>query len=64
MNSPTNADNSASSNISKGALRAMVTILVVIFLLAVYANVQRLRRSRIETVKFTPALAASPSATP
>jgi hypothetical protein len=64
MNPPANPDNSAPSNISKNAVRAMLMILAVIFLVAVYANVQRLRRGKIETVKFAPAPAASQSATP
>jgi hypothetical protein len=64
MNSPANADTSAPPRISKNAFRAMVTILAVIFLVAVYANVQRLRRGKVETVKFTPAPAAAQSATP
>jgi hypothetical protein len=64
MTLPANAQSSATSRISKNAFRAIVTILAVIFLVAVYANVQRLRRGKIETVKFTPAPAASQSATP
>jgi hypothetical protein len=39
----------------------MMVILGVLILLSLYANVQRLRRDKIETVTFTPAAPASPS---
>lgn len=49
-----------------GAVRLMIAILVAMALLAVYANVQRARRGKIESVEvkmFTPspAPAASPA---
>jgi hypothetical protein len=44
------------------ALIMMVVILAAMALLALYANVQRLRRDKIENVTFTPAANASPSA--
>jgi hypothetical protein len=44
----------------------MYVILAVLLLLSLYANVQRLRQEKIETVTFTPAssLPASPSPSP
>ena len=39
----------------------MIVIVVTMALLAVYANVQKLRRNKIETVTFTPAAASSAS---
>jgi hypothetical protein len=45
----------------------MGAILIALLLLSLYANVQRLRRDKIETVTFTPAAAApsvSPTASP
>jgi hypothetical protein len=41
--------------ISKNALRAMVAIVLALVLVAIYANVQKLRRNRIEKATFTPA---------
>jgi hypothetical protein len=42
----------------------MIVIIIAIGFVALYANVQRLRRDKIETVTFTPAAAPSPSASP
>jgi hypothetical protein len=42
----------------------MIVIIVSMALLAIYSNVQRVRRSKIETVIVTPIATASPSATP
>jgi len=42
----------------------MIVIIVAIGFVALYANVQRLRRDKIETVTFTPAGSPSPSASP
>jgi hypothetical protein len=43
----------------------MLVIVIVLALVAFYANVQRWRRSQVETVIFTPEPAAPPSpATP
>ena len=52
--------------ISKNALRAMIAIVLALLLVAIYANVQKLRRNRIEKATFTPAAgsATSPSSTP
>jgi hypothetical protein len=50
------------SRVSRGALRLIMVILAALILLSLYANVQRLRRDKVETVTFTPA--AAPSASP
>jgi hypothetical protein len=42
----------------------MVVIIVAIGFVALYANVQRLRRDKIEIVTVTPVAAPSPSASP
>jgi hypothetical protein len=46
------------------AVRAIIVIIVSMALLAIYSNVQRLRRSKIETVIVTPIATPSPTATP
>jgi hypothetical protein len=51
--------------VPKNVFRLMVAIVIVLFLVALYANVQRWHRNQLETVTFTPAPAVSPSpATP
>ncbi len=51
--------------VPRNVLRLMLAIVIVLALVALYANVQRWRRSQLETVTFTPAQTASPSsATP
>jgi hypothetical protein len=53
--------------ISKGALIAMIAIIVGLIVVATYANWQNARRDRIETTtitRFTPEASASPSSTP
>jgi hypothetical protein len=53
------------AHLPKNVLRLMLVIVIVLALVALYANVQRWRRSQLETVIFTPAQTASPSsATP
>jgi hypothetical protein len=50
---------------SKGAVMAMISILVAVLLVTIYANWQKSRRDKIESVtvtRFTPS--PSPSATP
>jgi len=42
----------------------MVGIVIGFALVALYANIQKLRRSAIETIVFTPASAQTPTATP
>lgn len=49
------------SRAPKNAVRMMVIILVAMGLLAIYANVQKLRRSAIEEVKITTQPTSSPS---
>jgi hypothetical protein len=44
------------------ALKAMGLILFVMLLLALYTNVQRWRRDKLETVIVTPAASPSPTA--
>ncbi|HJT81099.1 MAG TPA: hypothetical protein VJ719_07875 [Chthoniobacterales bacterium] len=53
-------------NLPPIARRAIVIVLAAMFLVAIHANVQRLRRDKIETVTVTPMATAepSPSATP
>jgi hypothetical protein len=50
-----------SDKLPAGAARLMIAMLVVFALVAIYANVQRARRDKIDTVKIT---FASPSPTP
>jgi hypothetical protein len=66
MKSPTSGSEERElPHLPKNVLRLMLVIVIVLSLVALYANVQRWRRSQVETVIFTPASAASPSpATP
>jgi hypothetical protein len=48
--------------VSKNVLRLLLVILIGFGLVALYANVQKLRRAKIETVTFIPA--ASPAESP
>ncbi|MEY2538918.1 MAG: hypothetical protein QOG67_2658 [Verrucomicrobiota bacterium] len=48
----------------RNALQAIIVILAAMALVAIYANVQRLRRDKIETVIVTPAANPSLSPTP
>jgi len=50
--------------VSPLAIRAMIVVLATLALVAIYANVQRLRRDKIETVIVTPIATPSPSASP
>ena len=53
------------AQVPRNVLRLMLAIVVMLALVALYANVQRWRRSRLETVTFTPAQTApASSATP
>jgi|GEM_PF-1177779 len=53
------------ARVPRNVLRLMLAIAIVLALVALYANVQRWRRSQLETVTFTPDQTASPSsATP
>jgi hypothetical protein len=48
--------------VPKVALKAMALILFIMLLLALYVNVQRWRRDKLETVIVTPAASPSPTA--
>jgi len=50
--------------LSKRVGLLMVGIVVGFALVALYANIQKLRRSALETVIFTPASAQSPTPSP
>jgi ABC-type sugar transport system permease subunit len=62
VNLPPPSPDAPSSKVSKAALLVMVTVLVGMLVVAIYSNVQRWRRDRIETVIVTPV--ATPTATP
>ena len=46
------------------AIRAMIIVLAAMLLVAIHANVQRLRRDKIETVTVTPMATAAPTPSP
>jgi hypothetical protein len=48
-------------NFSKNAIRAIVITLAAMALLAIYSNVQKLRRDQVEKVSVTPVATATPS---
>jgi hypothetical protein len=50
--------------VSRNVLRLLLVLLIVFGLVALYANVQKLRRGKIETVTFTPASAPTGSPSP
>jgi hypothetical protein len=50
--------------VPKNVLITMAVILVGMAVVAIYANVQRLRRDKIETVIVTPIATPTPSASP
>jgi len=50
-------------SVSKNVLYAMIAIIVTILIVSIYANVQKVRRGRIEKATFTPA-ATAPSTAP
>jgi hypothetical protein len=53
-----------SKPVPSGGIIVMAIILVAMALLALYANVQKWRRNKIETVIVTPVATATPSPTP
>jgi hypothetical protein len=55
---------SSEPKVSKNVGRLMVGIVVGFALVALYANIQKLRRSAIETVLFTPGQAQIATPTP
>jgi hypothetical protein len=52
------------ASISKNVSRLLLVILIAFGLVALYANVQKLRRDKIETVTFTPAPSPAESPSP
>jgi len=50
--------------ISPRAKRAIIVVFIVMALLALYSNVQRLRRDKLEQATVTPVETASPSPSP
>jgi hypothetical protein len=50
--------------VSKKVLRLLLAILIAFGLVALYANVQKFRRVKIETVTFTPASSPAESPSP
>ncbi|HEX4638388.1 MAG TPA: hypothetical protein VH170_02775 [Chthoniobacterales bacterium] len=55
---------SSDPKVSKNAGRLMVGIVIGFALVALYANIQKLRRAAIETVIFTPASSQNPTPSP
>jgi hypothetical protein len=49
------------SRVSKDAIAAMLVIVIVMAFVAIYANVQRWRRDKLEQVIITPAASVTPS---
>jgi hypothetical protein len=62
VKSPDPPETPRASIIPKPALIIMIVIVVAMALVAIYANVQRWRRDKLETVIITPA--ESPAASP
>jgi hypothetical protein len=54
----------AESGVSKNVLRLMLVIAIGFALVALYANIQKLRRGKIESVIFTPGGAQSATPSP
>jgi hypothetical protein len=57
-------ENTRPSSAPKSALVLMVVIVVTMALVAIYANVQKWRRDKLETVIVTPIATPSPAAPP
>ena len=55
-------DGADSSRAPRMGVRLMIVILIGLALVAIYANVQKVRRDKIERVTITPVLAATPAA--
>jgi hypothetical protein len=53
--------NADPSRAPRGGLRLMILIFVALVLVAMYANVQKARREKIETVTIIPATVATPT---
>jgi hypothetical protein len=52
------------SGVSKNVLRLMLAIAIGFALVALYANIQKLRRDKIESVTFIPASAQTSTPSP
>jgi hypothetical protein len=52
------------SGVSKNVLRLMLAIALGFALIALYANIQKLRQAKIESVNFTPASAQTSAPSP
>jgi hypothetical protein len=57
-------NNLPESRVPKEAVRLMIVILIPMLCLALYANVQKLRRAKIEEVRVMPNATASPAPAP
>jgi hypothetical protein len=57
----TSPQQSGPARVSKNVFRLMMAIVIALALVAIYANVQRWRRARIETVTFTAVPTPSPT---
>ena len=55
-------DGSDSSNAPGMGIKLMIAILIGVALVALYANIQEMRRDKIEQVVVTPASTATPAA--
>jgi hypothetical protein len=62
VNLPESPDPPRSARVPKSAVIAMAVIVGALALVSIYANIQRLRRDKLETVILTPV--ATPTATP
>jgi hypothetical protein len=63
VESSNGAENAADpSRTPRTGVRLMIVILIGLALVAIYANVQKVRRDKIERVTITPASTATPAA--
>lgn len=61
MNSPQKpTEKSRSAQVPKSAGVLMIVVVVLLALVAVFANIQRLRRGQIETIVVVPASSTTP----
>lgn len=64
VESSNGAENEAKSRAPRAGVRLMIVILIGLALVAIYANVQKLRRDKIERVTIVPVQTATPAASP